>query len=208
MGWILWILFIIPPFLFAVMLHEIAHGWAAERLGDPTARAQGRITLNPLKHVDPMMTIIVPLTLIIMGSPIVFGGAKPVPINPMYFQNPRKGMVIVAAAGPIANLLIAILCGAISIGMNAITPHNSATAILTMFLSACITINVVLAVFNLIPVPPLDGGRIAVGLLPKRLAYKISQLEPYGFIIIIALLYFGILDAILEPVVQRLVTLP
>lgn len=186
------ILVFAPPLLIAVMLHEVAHGYVAGRLGDPTARQLGRITLNPLRHVDLYMTIIIPALLIFAHSPFVFGGAKPIPVNPFNFRNPRRGMAWVAIAGPLTNFLLAgisylllVLAGRFIHGEDI----SAAGWLLLAWLSISVTINIVLGVFNLFPIPPLDGGRIAVGFLPVSLAKPLSRLEPYGILIVIGLLF-------------------
>lgn len=206
------ILAIAPPLLFSVILHEIAHGLVAERLGDRTARDRGRITLNPLKHIDPMMTVIFPALLIMAGSPIIFGGAKPVPINPLYFRNPRRGMAYVAVAGPLCNLVLAALCYFLLNGALAaerLFPLPSLfLGLIQMWLVFGLIINLVLALFNLFPVPPLDGGRIAVGFLPLSLARSWAKLEPFGLLIVFALLYFGVFDKVLQPALRLLEHLP
>jgi Zn-dependent protease len=206
------ILAIAPPLLFSVMLHEIAHGLVAERLGDRTARSLGRITLNPLKHIDPMMTLIFPALLIMAGSPIIFGGAKPVPINPLYFKNPRRGMAYVALAGPTCNFLLAALCYFMLNGALAVEHMVRAPSLLLglvqMWLVFGLIINLVLALFNLFPIPPLDGGRIAVGFLPLPLARSWAKLEPFGLMIVFALLYFGVLDKLLRPAFHLVEHLP
>lgn len=180
--------------LIAVILHEIAHGVAALMLGDPTAKNQGRLTLNPIKHIDLVMTIILPALLILSKSPVVFGGAKPVPVNPFCFRNPKKGMAIVAVAGPLTNF---VLC-AVWIGCWKLTSAFPSAIwsdpLVGHFLLAGIFINLVLGLFNLIPIPPLDGGRIAVAFLPKTLAKALSRLEPIGFFLVFALLYSGIVQ--------------
>ena len=197
----------IPPLLVAVILHEVAHGYIAERLGDPTARALGRITLNPLVHIDWFMTIILPGLLIFAGSPVVFGGAKPVPVNPLYFKNPRRGMVWVALAGPAINIIIACICYLALKIIFSINPPQ-AISIPTLgiigigWLTYSVVINLVLALFNLVPVPPLDGGRIAVGLLPVKAARMLARLEPFGLFIVFALLYSGAINAYLSPVIE------
>ncbi len=206
------IIAIAPPLLFSVILHEIAHGLIAEKLGDNTARSQGRITLNPLKHVDPMMTIIFPMVLIWAGSPIVFGGAKPVPINPFRFQNPRRGMAYVAIAGPLMNFILAAGC---YLGFNltliadkTISDPSLMLGLLQTWLALGLLINLVLGLFNLLPVPPLDGGRIAVGFLPLPLARSWARLEPFGLLIVFLLLYLGIVEKFLAPALRLLEHLP
>lgn len=178
----------------ALTFHEFAHGWIARRLGDRTAEAQGRLTLNPKDHIDPFGTLLLPALLIFMKSPVVFGWAKPVPINPMNFRNPRKGMMWSALAGPAINLLLAAILVFVFKGM---LMFNIIVKPLLLFLIVAIQLNVFLAFFNLVPIPPLDGGRVLVGLLPPRQAMAYSKIEPYGFMIVIALMYCNILDRFL-----------
>ncbi len=181
----------ILPTLFAIVVHEVAHGFVAKQFGDNTAYLSGRLTLNPLKHIDPVGTILVPLLSLIFFN-FVFGWAKPVPVDFRNLRNPRRDMVLVAAAGPGANLLMAIGWGLLA-KLASLLPENLAlvsTPLIYMGLFG-ILINVVLMVFNLVPLPPLDGGRIAVGLLPPALARPLSRIEPLGLIIIVVLLLTG-----------------
>jgi len=191
------------PVLFAVVLHEVAHGWVADKLGDDTARWMGRLTLNPIKHIDPIGTILIPIALLVMQSPFLFGYAKSVPINWRKLRNPKRDMVLVALAGPLTNLALALLSTAVLM-LAVMMPESMLwfTKPLALMCQASIIINLVLFIFNLLPLPPLDGGRVAVGLLPGPMAYQLSKLERYGFIIIVVLLVLGWLQAIIGPVVM------
>jgi Zn-dependent protease len=193
-----------PPLILAVVLHEIAHGYVAYLLGDPTAKKLGRLSLNPIRHVDPMMTLLLPGMLLLMGSPILFGGAKPVPVNPLYFKNPRRGLVLVALAGPLTNIVLAALSFGLVIILNRseIVQGLLPAAVLWILLFWGLTgvmVNLVLALFNLLPVPPLDGGKIAVGLLPRNPALALARLEPWGLFIVFALLASGVVSSYLRP---------
>jgi len=190
------ILFALPLFLIAVVIHEYAHGWVAYKLGDTTAKNAGRLTLNPLAHIDPVGTVFLPLMLVFMRSPIVFGWARPVPINFSLLRHPKQDMFWVSIAGIAANILMAFAF-ALLLKMG-FFPLNSYGWI---FLNYGILINLVLAVFNAIPVPPLDGSKIVLGLLPRELAYSYMQLERFGFLILIGLLWLGLLDRVIWPVV-------
>ena len=187
------------PVIFAITVHEAAHGYAARYFGDMTAAEQGRISLNPLRHIDPVGTLLVPgLTLLVGG--ILFGWAKPVPVNFGRLRHPKRDMLWVAAAGPGSNLAMALLW-ALAIKVSPTLPQFLALPLALMG-AAGIMINTVLMVLNLFPLPPLDGGRIAVSLLPHRLAWKFSKIEPYGFIILLVLMFTHILGAILWPFVM------
>ena len=190
------LLIVLPALLFAVTVHEYAHGWVAERRGDSTARLSGRLTLNPIAHIDPVGTIIFPLFLYItqvhimkVETPLIFGWAKPVPVNFRNLRNPKQDMIAVGLAGPLANIILAILC-TLFLRMGIIEPYT----FIGKLLGFGIFINLLLAVFNLIPIPPLDGSRILTGLLPPQLARTYNKLERFGFIILLfALFYFGLL---------------
>ena len=186
-----------PPLLLAITLHEAAHGYAAKRLGDNTAYLMGRVSLNPLRHIDPIGTVLIPLLLKLSGSPFLFGYAKPVPVNFSALNNPKRDMIWVALAGPASNFIQAFLWGLIYyIGLSMFGNNEYLSAMS----QAGILWNVMLAVFNLFPMPPLDGGRILTGLLPNRQAYKFSSIEPYGFFIVLGLSFIGILGTFwLEP---------
>ncbi|GMR18376.1 MAG: site-2 protease family protein [Gammaproteobacteria bacterium] len=198
----------ILPVLFAITVHEVAHGWVAKLLGDPTAQRLGRLTLNPVKHIDPMGTVLVPALLLLLKVGVIFGWAKPVPVTWENLRNPKKDMVLVAAAGPVANLLMAILW-ALVIKIGTLLPASLGWAAQPMYYMGLvgILINVLLMVFNLLPLPPLDGGRVAVGLLPGPWAWRLSRVEPYGFYILIALWVTGILWLVIGPVGDFMVKL-
>jgi len=194
----------ILPLLFGITLHEVAHGWVAKQLGDKTALMMGRLTLNPLKHIDPLGTIIVPGLMMLAGGAI-FGWAKPVPVTWQNLRNPKRDMALVALAGPMANLGMAFLWALITrlgILLSPVSPWASVPMILMGKVG--IVLNLVLMVLNLIPLPPLDGGRIMTSLLPGPLSYRFSRIEPYGFFILIALLMTGVLWKLLGPPVSVL----
>jgi Zn-dependent protease len=197
---LLWII----PIMIAVIFHEVAHGYIALKLGDTTARDMGRLTLNPLPHIDPVGTILIPGILILLNAGFVFGYARPVPVNFMRLRNPKRGMALVALAGPATNILIALIAAVLIrilvladpglIGQ--IMSHGVSTGVLAALgvsaayiLFYTFFLSVILAIFNLIPIPPLDGGRIAVGLLPESAARAYSKIEPFGMIIVIAILF-------------------
>ena len=187
------------PIIFAITVHEASHGYAAKYFGDLTAERMGRITLNPLKHIDPIGTILLPALTLILGG-VLFGWAKPVPVNFAGLRNPKKDMLWVAAAGPASNFVMAIFWVFV-LKYAQIAPDYAAYFLLEMS-KVGIMINLVLMVLNLLPLPPLDGGRIAVSLLPMSLAVKLSRLEQYGFIILIVLLFTGVLGKIILPIIN------
>lgn len=194
------ILLTVLPVLLAVTVHEVAHGWMALRLGDPTAKLLGRLTFNPLKHLDPIGTLVFFLTRTI-------GWAKPVPINPFNFRDPRRDMALVALAGPLANVLLALLCASAYRGVVALDLVDRFEILflpIALMLRIAVMVNLGLALFNLIPIPPLDGSRILMGVLGRREARALASLEPYGFIILVGLILLGVVRAVIYPVLYTL----
>jgi Zn-dependent protease len=194
------------PVLFAITLHEAAHGWVANKLGDPTAKKLGRITINPIKHIDPMGTVVVPLFLA-MVSPFVLGWAKPVPVEPRYFKSPLLDMALVAVAGPVSNFFMACFWAMFILLAQLSLEHSPLLVFLAEMGEKGIIINIVLMVLNLLPIPPLDGGRVVAGILPMNLAMPFMQLERFGMIIILLLLVSGILGKIMWPFVLYFVNI-
>ena len=187
------------PVIFAITAHEVAHGWVALKLGDRTAQMMGRLTLNPLKHIDPIGTILVPGVLLVMGG-FIFGWAKPVPVTFQNLRHPKSDMVWVALAGPMANLIMAVIWAITAkLGLTLLQSGVELGAPMVYMGVAGVLINTMLMMLNLLPLPPLDGGRILVGLLPGPLSWRVSQIEPYGFFILVGLLYFGIISMVLWP---------
>ena len=194
------------PVIFAITLHEAAHGYAARHFGDNTAWLAGRISLNPLRHIDLFGTVLLPLLLFVVSSPFIFGWAKPVPVNFGRLRNPKRDMLWVAAAGPAVNLLMAF-GWAVLLKLAIVMPFNAYTRPLAMMSEMGIGINVMLMVLNLLPLPPLDGGRIAVSLMPFSMAMKFSQLERWGIPILLLLSFTGMLSSILWPFVAAVKSL-
>lgn len=189
-----WIL----PVIFAITVHEAAHGWVAKKYGDNTASMLGRLTVNPIKHIDWLGTIIIPGLLLLTGTGFIFGWAKPVPVDARNFKKPRHDMAMVALAGPVSNLLMAVGWALVArIGITIGTSAENVALPLIYTGIAGISINLVLALINLLPIPPLDGSRVLTGILPSRLAWQYNQLERYGFIILLILLYTKVLNTLL-----------
>jgi len=197
----IWVL----PVLFAITAHEAAHGWVAQRLGDSTAKMLGRVTLNPLKHIDLVGTILVPGLLLLMPGGFIFGWAKPVPVTVQNLRNPKQDMALVALAGPGANLVMALLWAMImKLGFMFSGSIDWVALPLIYMGGAGVSINLILLVLNLLPLPPLDGGRVLVGVLPDPLAWKVNRIEPYGIFILLGLVISGILGKILLPPINWL----
>lgn len=194
----------IVPTLFAITLHEVAHGWVAKKLGDNTAFALGRLTINPIKHIDPIGTILVPLLCVIGAAiagvnPMLFGWAKPVPVNLRNLRNPKVDMAKVAVAGPLSNLFQAIFW--VLLGYQLLPALGINDAFLSEVAQAGVIVNIVLMAVNLLPVPPLDGGRILVGVLPKPFDYHLARIEPYGFFIVLFLMFTKLLSVLISPMI-------
>jgi Zn-dependent protease len=185
--------------LFAITVHEASHGWAALKMGDPTAYHMGRITLNPIRHIDPIGTILLPVMLVIMGAP-PFGWAKPVPVNPLNLKDPRRDNLVISLAGPLSNIAVAVVAFIILKILMNLNPSLFYTRGGGIYYT--ILINVILAFFNLIPIPPLDGSGIVMGLISEEAAQKYEQIRPYGFFILILLIMTGVIGRILGVVIQ------
>lgn len=196
--------FVIPLFvilLLSLSIHEAAHAWTADRLGDPTARLLGRITINPMAHIDWIGTVLFPLIAMFSGFPLL-GWAKPVPVNFHNLQSPRRDFAIVAAAGPISNLILATMVAAVIAVLGGFATVLNTPA--GEYFWQALRLNVLLAVFNMIPVPPLDGGNVLMGLLPEGVARSLDQLRPYGFLILYALLFTGVLGTVVVPIANTI----
>lgn len=200
----IWVL----PVLFAITVHEVAHGYVAYLRGDKTAYALGRLTLNPLKHIDILGTIIVPLVLLITGSGVIFGWAKPVPVDSRNLRRPRRDFALISIAGPMANLIMAIIwAGIAKCGVLLVALEFPGALAVYMMGGAGIIFNLVLMVLNLLPIPPLDGGHIIASLLPRSLAFQYERLEPWGFFILLILLSVGVVNVVIQPAVGFLLAL-
>jgi Zn-dependent protease len=197
------------PILVAITFHEVAHGWVADKLGDPTARSMGRLSLNPLAHIDPVNTVVLPIVLFVMSNGMfIFGSAKPVPVDYRNLKNPRRDSAIVSAAGPVMNIILAIASLFILLLLNKTLRTSGYSDLISSriippvlkMLQYGVSFNIFIAAFNLIPIPPLDGGRIAISMLPPRQAYQFSRLEPYGIYIVLILWMTGLARVIIYPI--------
>jgi Zn-dependent protease len=194
------------PVIFAITVHEVAHGWVALKFGDRTAQMMGRLTLNPIKHIDPVGTILIPAVLLMMGG-FIFGWAKPVPVSYQNLRNPKTDMAWVALAGPMANLVMAVIWAlVVKIGLEMYQSGIAVGEPMLLMGIAGVLINTMLMMLNLLPLPPLDGGRILVSLLPGPLSWQVSRLEPYGFFILVGLLYLGVISMLLMPMMSGFIS--
>jgi Zn-dependent protease len=189
------------PVLFAITLHEVAHGWMARYFGDRTAEMLGRLSLNPLRHIDPIGTVLVPGLLLAVGG-LLFGWAKPVPVATSVLRNPRRAMVLVALAGPAANLFMAMAWCAVLGAIVRVNGNETLDGWIALMAQAGILTNVILAVFNLLPIPPLDGGRVLMGLLPPRMGARLEKIEPVGLFIVLGLSAFGLFGWLFNPALR------
>ena len=190
------------PVLFAITLHEFAHGWVANKRGDSTAKMLGRLTMNPVKHIDPIGTVLVPLIFLLLPGSLLFGWAKPIPVNTRNLKKPREDMIYIAIAGPLSNLLMAIMWFLL---MHFIHSTISDPALHKGFLdmtTAGVVFNLILMILNLFPIPPLDGGKVLSNLLPLKMSLALDKIEPYGFFIVLGLIYMGVLNAVLSPIIR------
>lgn len=195
------------PVIFAITLHEVAHGWAALKLGDRTAQMMGRLTLNPVKHVDPVGTLLVPGVLLMIGG-FIFGWAKPVPVTAQNLHSPKQDMAWVALAGPGANLVMGIVWAVVAkVGLMLANAGIAVGEPMLFMGIAGVWINAILMLLNLLPIPPLDGGRVLMSILPGPWSWQLSRVEPYGFFILLGLLFFGILGLILMPLLQMILAM-
>ncbi|HSD98804.1 MAG TPA: site-2 protease family protein [Patescibacteria group bacterium] len=198
------LIFTLPILLYSAILHEIAHGLIADRLGDPTARLSGRLTLNPIKHIDPFMTILLPLLLIFSGSSVIFGGAKPVPIDPYNLKDGKKDIALVALAGPLTNMILAAFAALLYHGFFFLPSSFFLFPFLNIFLQVTITINLYLAIFNLLPIPPLDGSKVFALILPDGIADSYLSIGTIGVVILFLLLSFPVAGFYLPDFMQHI----
>jgi Zn-dependent protease len=204
---ITWAAFTFVIFIIFATFHEFAHGWVAYRCGDPTAKQNGRLSLNPIVHIDLFWTIIMPIILLVStGGRFAIGSAKPVPVNPSLFRNPRRDIILVGIAGPSANAIWALLLiGLMKLWGNSFSPDSPIFMPIYKLMYICMSINVMLLVFNMLPVPPLDGSRIFEALLPARYAYYYQKFSPYMFILLIALMYLGLFSSLFGFVLRLII---